>query len=46
MTSQVVTARPATPFQELVRLLQQHHLNALPVTDNSGRLVSIASEPT
>jgi CBS-domain-containing membrane protein len=46
MTSQVVTARPSTPFQELVRLLQQHRISALPVTDDNGRLVSIVSEPT
>jgi CBS domain-containing protein len=44
MTSQVVTARPATPFHELVRLLQQHHVSALPVIDEVGRLVGIVSE--
>jgi CBS domain-containing protein len=26
MTSQVVTAPPSTPFQELVRLLEQNHI--------------------
>jgi CBS-domain-containing membrane protein len=44
MTSQVVTARPATPFHELVRLLEQCHISALPVVDDSGRLVGIVSE--
>ncbi len=44
MTSQVVTARPSSPFQELVRLLEQHHISALPVTDDTGRLVGIVSE--
>ena len=44
MTSQVVTARPSSPFQELVRLLEQHHISALPVTEDSGRLVGIVSE--
>jgi len=44
MTSQVVTARPATPFHELVRLLEQHHISALPVIDDTGRLVGIVSE--
>jgi CBS domain-containing protein len=44
MTGQVVTARPATPFQELVRLLEQCHISALPVVDDSGRLVGIVSE--
>jgi CBS domain-containing protein len=44
MTSQVVTVRPSSPFQELVRLLEQHHVSALPVVDDSGRLVGIVSE--
>ncbi len=44
MTSQVVTARPATPFHELVRLLEQCQISALPVVDDSGRLVGIVSE--
>ena len=44
MTSQVVTARPTSPFHELVRLLEQHHISALPVVDDSGRLVGIVSE--
>jgi CBS domain-containing protein len=44
MTSQVITARPSTPFQELVRLLERHHIAALPVVDDTGRLVGIVSE--
>jgi CBS domain-containing protein len=44
MTSQVVTVRPSSPFQELVRLLEQHHVSALPVVDDAGRLVGIVSE--
>ena len=44
MTSQVVTVRPSSPFHELVRLLEQHHVSALPVLDDSGRLVGIVSE--
>src|SRR6266498_1233757 len=44
MTSEVVTARPSTPFHELVRLLEQCHISALPVLDDSGRLVGIVSE--
>src|SRR6266511_2411258 len=43
MTSEVVTAQPSTPFQELVRLLEQCHISALPVVDDSGRLVGIVS---
>jgi CBS-domain-containing membrane protein len=44
MTSQVATARPASPFQELVRLLEQHHISTLPVVNDTGRLVGIVSE--
>src|SRR6266508_1477173 len=39
MTSQVVTARPATPFHELVRLLEQCQISALPVVDDAVRLM-------
>jgi CBS domain-containing protein len=34
----------STPFQELVRLLEQYHISALPVIDDTGRLVGIVSE--
>lgn len=44
MTAEVVTARPSSPFRELVRLLAQHRISALPVTDDDGRLVGIVSE--
>ena len=44
MTSQVVTARPSSRFQELVRLLERHRISALPVVDDAGRLVGIVSE--
>ena len=44
MTTKVVAVRPSTPFQELVRLLEQHRVSALPVTDDTGRLVGIVSE--
>ncbi len=44
MTGNVVTARPSTPFRELVRLLELHHISALPVTDDAGRLIGIVSE--
>lgn len=37
MTTQVVTARPSTPFRELVRLLERNHISALP----SGARASI-----
>jgi CBS domain-containing protein len=44
MTAEVVTARPSSPFRELVRLLERHRISALPVTDDAGRLVGIVSE--
>jgi CBS domain-containing protein len=44
MTAEVITARPSSPFLELVGLLEQHRISALPVTDDSGRLVGIVSE--
>jgi CBS domain-containing protein len=44
MTAKVVTATPATPFRELVGLLERHRISALPVVDDAGRLVGIVSE--
>ncbi len=44
MTAEVVTARPSTPFHELVRLLEQHRISALPVVDDGSRLVGLVSE--
>jgi CBS domain-containing protein len=44
MTTQVVTATPATPFRELVELLGQRRISALPVVDDDRRVVGIVSE--
>jgi CBS domain-containing protein len=44
MTRDVVTARPDTSFQELVRLLTSHRISAVPVVDDAGRVVGIVSE--
>jgi CBS domain-containing protein len=44
MTAEVVTATPATPFRELVDLLQRRRVSALPVIDDAGKLVGIVSE--
>ncbi len=44
MTAEVITARLSSPFRELVRLLEQHRISALPVVDDTGRLVGIVSE--
>jgi CBS domain-containing protein len=43
MTTEVVTAGPATPFKQLVRLLGEHRISALPVVED-GRLLGIVSE--
>ncbi len=44
MTTKVVTATPATPFRELVELLGQRRISALPVIDDDRRVVGIVSE--
>jgi CBS domain-containing protein len=44
MTTEVVTATPATPFRELVELLAQRRISALPVIDEDRRVVGIVSE--
>ncbi len=44
MTTKVVTATPVTPFRELVELLGQRRISALPVIDDDRRVVGIVSE--
>ena len=44
MTKPVVTACDATTFRELVTLMAQHSVSALPIVDLAGRLVGIVSE--
>ena len=39
MTREVVAARGPTPFKELVRLLNEHRVTAVPVLDDAGRIV-------
>jgi CBS-domain-containing membrane protein len=39
MTREVVAVRGPTPFKELVRLLNEHRITALPVLDDAGRVV-------
>jgi CBS domain-containing protein len=39
MTRDVVAVRRSTPFKELVRLLNEHRVTALPVLDDAGRVV-------
>lgn len=44
MTRSVVTVRPETGFQELVRRMADHRVSGVPVVDADDRLVGIVSE--
>ncbi|TVZ91710.1 CBS domain-containing protein [Streptomyces sp. BK340] len=44
MTRDVVRARPDTPFKELVRLLAENDVTAVPVVDDLGRPMGVVSE--
>jgi CBS-domain-containing membrane protein len=44
MSTPVVSVWPATSFKEMVRLLHQHQINALPVVDPDRRLLGIVSD--
>jgi CBS-domain-containing membrane protein len=44
MTRDVVTAHTTTPYKELVRLLAEHRIAALPIVDDAGHTVGIVSE--
>lgn len=43
ITSQVIWSR-ICPFSELVRLIEDHHVHALPVIDETGRVTGMAAE--
>ncbi|MCP2260982.1 CBS-domain-containing membrane protein [Streptoalloteichus tenebrarius] len=44
MTRGVVTIRPDTPFKDIVALLNDKGISAVPVTDDDGRLLGVVSE--
>jgi len=44
MTPGVVTVDALAPFKEVVRLMQEHRVSALPVVDDDGVLLGIVSE--
>lgn len=44
MTSDVVTAKPETPFKELAELLSEHRISGIPIVDDDRRLVGIVTE--
>lgn len=44
MTKDVVTAAPGTPFRELVAIMTEKAISALPVIDTRGRPIGVVSE--
>jgi CBS domain-containing protein len=44
MTTKVVTVAPDATAQEAAALMLRHHISALPVVDQAGKLVGIVSE--
>ena len=44
MTGDVLVTRPETTFRELVRLIEDHHVGALPVVDELGRVLGVVAE--
>jgi CBS-domain-containing membrane protein len=44
MTYRVITVDDRTPFKDVVRLIRKHGVSALPVLDQTGRLVGVVSE--
>src|SRR5437588_776785 len=43
MTTDVIAARPDTPFRELAEMLTSRHISAVPVVDVQGRLLGIVT---
>lgn len=44
MTPNVVEIRPNAPFKEIVRIMQDHGVSALPVVDADGGVAGVVSE--
>ncbi len=44
MVSPVITTKPSTSVREVAQILLAHHISALPVVDDAGKLVGIVSE--
>jgi CBS-domain-containing membrane protein len=44
MTSEVICARPSTPYKELVRLLTERNVSAVPVVDEERHVLGVVSE--
>jgi CBS-domain-containing membrane protein len=44
MSGSVVAVRPAAGFKEIVTLMRQHNVSAVPVVDRPGHMIGIVSE--
>ena len=44
MTNSVITTSSNAPFKYILRIMQDHRVSGIPVTDDAGRLVGIVSE--
>jgi CBS domain containing-hemolysin-like protein len=44
MTTPVMTVEPTTPFKEIVALLAQRRVSAVPVVDDDNRVLGVVSE--
>src|SRR4051812_21711082 len=44
MTTDVVTVSESTPYRQIVDLMMERHVSAVPVVDDVGRVVGVVSE--
>jgi CBS-domain-containing membrane protein len=44
MTSEVICARPSTPYKQLVRLMAEAHVGSVPVIDDQRHVLGVVSE--
>jgi CBS domain-containing protein len=44
MVSPVITTKPSASVKEVAQILLRHHISAMPVIDDAGKLVGIVSE--
>lgn len=44
MSSPAITVSPATPVQEVARVMRENHISGMPVVNEAGELMGIVSE--
>lgn len=44
MTTEVISVKPGDPVEDCARLLQEHNISGLPVTDEARKVVGIITE--